>query len=211
MHLTAAGRYNRTTVENRDGIRPGGVDGSLDGSHVFSRLNPAVGVTVNASRAVNLYAGYNEGSRAATSIELGCADPERPCKLPNAMAGDPPLAQVVTRTLDTGVRGQAGPLAWNAGYFRAANRDDILFVQSDQTGFGYFKNFGRTMREGLELGARGRAGRAEVGAGYTYSVRDLSERRAGQRGEQQQQRRGRRRRPGTRRRDRRSSRAIPSR
>ena len=168
VHLTAAGRYNRTTVENRDGIRPGGVDGSLDGSHVFSRLNPAVGVTVNASRAVNLYAGYNEGSRAATSIELGCADPERPCKLPNAMAGDPPLAQVVTRTLDTGVRGQAGPLGWNAGYFRAANQDDILFVQSDQTGFGYFKNFGRTMREGLELGARGRAGRAEVGAGYTY-------------------------------------------
>ena len=168
VHVTAAGRFNRTTVENRDGIRPGGEDGSLDGSHVFSRFNPAAGVTVNATRTVNLYAGYNEGSRAATSIELGCADPDRPCKLPNAMAGDPPLSQVVTRTLDAGVRGQAGVVSWNAGYFRAANRDDILFVQSEQTGFGYFKNFGRTRREGLELGARGRLGRADLGAGYTF-------------------------------------------
>jgi outer membrane receptor protein involved in Fe transport len=167
VHVTVAGRYNRTTVENRDGIRPGGGEGSLDGSHVFSRFNPAAGVTANLSRAVNVYAGYNEGSRAATSIELGCADPAQPCKLPNAMAGDPPLSQVVTRTLDAGVRGQTGPVAWNAGYFRAANRDDILFVQSEQTGFGYFKNFGRTRREGVELGARGRRGRAEVGAGYT--------------------------------------------
>lgn len=168
VHVTVAGRFNRTSVENRDAIRPGGVDGSLDGSHVFSRFNPSAGVTVNASRAVNLYAGYNEGSRAATSIELGCADPERPCKLPNAMAGDPPLSQVVTRTFEAGVRGQSGALGWNAGYFRAGNRDDILFVQSDQTGFGYFKNFGRTRREGFELGARTRIGRVDLGAGYTW-------------------------------------------
>jgi outer membrane receptor protein involved in Fe transport len=168
VHLTAAGRFNRTTVGNADGIRPGGGAGSLDGSHAFSRFNPAAGVTVSVSRAVNVYAGYNEGSRAATSIELGCADPGQPCKLPNAMAGDPPLSQVVTRTLDTGMRGRAGRVAWNAAYFRAANRDDILFVQSEQTGFGYFKNFGRTRRAGVELGAQARAGRAEIGAGYTF-------------------------------------------
>src|SRR6185436_19481353 len=167
VHLTAAGRFNRTTVENADGIRPGGGEGSLDGSHVFSRFNPAVGVTVNATREINVYAGYNEGSRAATSIELGCADPEQPCKLPNAMAGDPPLSQVVTRTLESGVRGHVHGVAWNASYFRAANHDDILFVQSEQTGFGYFKNFGRTRREGMELGVRTRTGRVETGAGYT--------------------------------------------
>lgn len=167
-HLTFAGRFNRTTVDNRDGIRPGGEAGSLNGSHVFSRFNPAAGVTVNATRDVNLYAGYSEGSRAATSIELGCADPDQPCKLPNAMAGDPALSQVVTRTLEAGIRGNLRAVAWNAGYFRAGNTDDILFVRSEQTGFGYFKNFGRTRREGLELGARARAGRADVGAGYTF-------------------------------------------
>ena len=60
-----------------------------------ARFNPAAGVTYNARQGVNLYAGYSEGSRAPTSIELGCADPNQPCKLPNAMAGDPPLDQVV--------------------------------------------------------------------------------------------------------------------
>ena len=167
LHVTMAGRFNRTTVDNHDSIRPGGGEGSLDGSHVFSRFNPAVGATLNASKGMNLYAGYNEGSRAATSIELGCADPDQPCKLPNAMAGDPPLSQVVTRTLEAGVRGRHHGVAWNASYFRAANHDDILFVQSEQTGFGYFRNFGRTRREGLELGAKTRVGRADIGVGYT--------------------------------------------
>jgi hypothetical protein len=35
-----------------------------------------------------LYASFGEGSRAPSSIELGCADPVNPCKLPNAMTGD---------------------------------------------------------------------------------------------------------------------------
>jgi hypothetical protein len=70
-------------VKNRDRITPGGGSGSLDGDHVFQRFNPAAGVVFDVSRATNLYAGCNEGSRAATSIEPGCADPESPCKLPN--------------------------------------------------------------------------------------------------------------------------------
>ncbi len=118
---------------------------------------------------MNAYVGYSEGSRAATSIELGCADPDEPCKLPNAMAGDPPLDQVVTRTLDAGGRGEYRGVNWSAGVFRAANRDDILFVTSDQTGFGYFRNFGETRRQGIELCAQSPAfGRVTLGAGYTY-------------------------------------------
>ncbi len=114
------------------------------------------------------YLGYSEGSRAATSIELGCADPEQPCKLPNAMAGDPPLEQVVTRTLDAGLRGEYHGFNWSTGVFRAANHDDILFVTSDQTGFGYFRNFGETRRQGIELSLNRRVGKLTVGAGYTY-------------------------------------------
>ncbi|HEY7057898.1 MAG TPA: TonB-dependent receptor, partial [Vicinamibacterales bacterium] len=48
------------------------------------------------------------------------------------------------------------------------NRDDILFVASEQTGFGYFKNFGETRRQGVELGVGSRLGRATIGAGYTF-------------------------------------------
>ncbi len=69
------------------------------------------------------------------------------------MAGDPPLNQVVTKTIEAGVRGIAGDkLAWNVGVFRANNHDDIMFVADQQDGFGYFKNFGKTRRQGVELG-----------------------------------------------------------
>jgi len=167
-NITVSGRYNRTTVRNLDAIEPGGGPTSLDGAHEFSRFNPAAGVTFSPSTDVNVYGGYSEGSRAATSIELGCANPEQPCKLPNAMAGDPPLDQVVTRSWEAGARGTSRRVNWNAGVFRSDNHDDILFVLSDRTGFGYFRNFGQTRRKGLELGAHRQIGRVTIGAGYTF-------------------------------------------
>ena len=167
-HVSLSGRFNRTTIENRDRRHPGASQGSLDGDHAFGRFNPAAGVTFDLPRSMNTYVGYSEGSRAPTSIELGCADPQEPCKLPNAMAGDPPLDQVVTRTVEAGIRGASGRVAWNAGFFHGQNRDDILFVTSEQTGFGYFRNFGETRRQGVELGARSRFGRVALNAGYTF-------------------------------------------
>ena len=167
VHASLSGRFNRTAIVNRDRIQPGGDPGSLDGDHAYSRFNPAIGVTWDAGRSVGVYAAYNEGSRAPTSIELGCADPDQPCKLPNAMAGDPPLAQVVTRSLEAGIRGRTGRLTWHAGVFRAANRDDILFVAAPRTGFGYFRNVDGTLRQGVELRTDGRFGRVTAGAGYT--------------------------------------------
>ncbi|MGC4056021.1 MAG: TonB-dependent receptor [Paludibaculum sp.] len=169
LNLTVSGRFNRTTIDNRDRIRPAEGPGSLTGRHEFLRFNPAAGVTYRVAGAVSLYGGYTEGSRAPTSIELGCADPETPCKLPNAMAGDPPLKQVVTRTFEAGVRSSGERrVRWSAGWFRATNHDDILFVASQQTGFGYFKNFETTRRQGLELDANARVGRVTFGGGYTY-------------------------------------------
>jgi outer membrane receptor protein involved in Fe transport len=169
-HMTASARFNRTTVDNADNINPGGGPGSLDGRNTFERLNPAAGVTFSPTENLNLYFGYSEGSRAATSIELGCADPDQPCKLPNAMAGDPPLEQVVTRTVESGIRsGTAGALSWNISYFFAENNNDILFVTSTQSGFGYFKNFGQTRRQGLEIGLNSTiAGKVTIGGGYTF-------------------------------------------
>jgi outer membrane receptor protein involved in Fe transport len=148
---------------------PEGGPGSLNGEHVFDRFNPAVGVTFRPWNRLNAYASYTEGNRAPTSIELGCADPNTPCKLPNALAGDPPLKQVVTRTLEAGLRGGIeGRLNWNVGWFRADNRQDILFVASDQTGFGYFKNFGRTLRQGMKFDVDGQLWRVSLGGAYNF-------------------------------------------
>jgi outer membrane receptor protein involved in Fe transport len=167
--FTVSGRYNHTTIDNRDRLQPLAGAGSLTGTHSFGRFNPAAGLTYNASPAANLYFGYSEASRAPTSIELGCADPTQPCKLPNALAGDPPLRQVVTRTLEAGARGNLEThLNWRLGWFWAENHNDILFVSSTQTGFGYFKNFGKTRRQGVEAHLDGRFGRVSLGGGYTF-------------------------------------------
>ncbi len=168
LNLTFAGRYDRSEIHNRDGLNPGGGAGSLDGDHHFSRFNPSLGFTYAANPALSLYASYSQSSRAPSSIELGCADPANPCRLPNSMAGDPPLSQVVTSTWEAGARGTMSEvISWNAGVFRADNRDDILFVANEQVGFGYFRNFGRTRRQGLELGGTSRLGHIALGAHCT--------------------------------------------
>lgn len=168
-HLTAAGRYNHQSIRNTDLIHAADTPASLSGEHRFHRLNPALGLTYAPSKALTAYAGYSEGSRSPSTIELGCANPEQPCKLPNAMAGDPPLQQVVTRTWELGVRGTTSEgWNWQAGAFSATNRNDILFVADDQAGFGYFKNFGKTRRQGIELGADTRMGAWRLGVQYAW-------------------------------------------
>jgi outer membrane receptor protein involved in Fe transport len=168
LHITASGRYNYTSISNKDQIIASG-DESLTGKHAFDRFNPAVGLTYNPYKEIGFYAGYNEGTRAPTSIELGCANPEVPCKLPNSMAGDPPLKQVITENWEAGFRGQLpGSVNWSLGYFHIENKNDIQFVSSEQTGYGYFKNFGKTQRQGIEVSLDRRVEDWSVGANYTY-------------------------------------------
>ena len=170
LHLTVSGRYNHSTVKNQDNINPGGGIDSLDGNHKFSRFNPAIGLSYTPSNSFRTYLGYNEGSRAPTSIELGCANPDNPCRLPNSMAGDPPLEQVVTKTIEAGFSGLLSPqVSWRAGVFRANNYNDILFVAAPSASqSGYFKNFGETRRQGIELGLAAALNKLTVGADYTY-------------------------------------------
>jgi len=168
--FNVSGRFNRTKTDNRDRVNPGGGPGSLDGQYVFNRFNPAAGLTFSPNRLVNVYASYSESSRAPTSIELGCGDPNNLCNLPNALAGDPPLKQVDTRTFETGVRSGAeeGRVTWSAGWFRASNHNDLLFVTSNQTGNGYFRNFGQTLRQGVEAHLSNRFDRLTLGGNYTF-------------------------------------------
>jgi outer membrane receptor protein involved in Fe transport len=173
VNVTLSGRYNRFTIDNSDRINPVAGPGSLDGDYVFQRFNPSIGITWSPISSLNIYARYSEGSRAPTAIELGCADPANPCALPNALAADPPLQQVVTDTWEVGLRGKPEipfmhNLNWNVGAFRAENRNDILFVSSPVLGTGYFQNFAKTQRQGFDADLDGRMGRVTWGLDYTF-------------------------------------------
>lgn len=166
VHLDLSARFDRTVVRNRDHVLPTG-RGSLSGNHRFHRLNPALSVRWSPAEMLSLDAALAQTSRAPSAIELGCADPESPCRLPNALAGDPPLDQVVARTVEAGASVERGRWRMRAGLFRTVALDDILFVADDQAGFGYFRNFGRTRRQGADLDVAGKMGSLDVSAHYT--------------------------------------------
>jgi iron complex outermembrane receptor protein len=148
--ITGGGRFNLAHIELEDQI-----GSALNGSHVFSRFNPILGGTYKVTSGLTAYAGYSEANRAPTPLELGCADPAHPCTIAAFLVSDPTLKQVVSRTVEAGLRGtkelDIGTLAWKLGAFRATNTDDILAIPSPVLqGFGYFQNVGSTRRQGIE-------------------------------------------------------------
>jgi outer membrane receptor protein involved in Fe transport len=150
--LTVSGRYDRAEVRIADlsGLAP-----RLDGAHVFGRFDPAAGANFNPHPGLTLYAGYSEGMRAPTAIELTCADPAAPCQLPNDFISDPPLTPEVARTLELGARGRSALWQWSAAAYQSRLSNDIEFISANRgaPNAGYYANIGATRRTGLELSA----------------------------------------------------------
>jgi outer membrane receptor protein involved in Fe transport len=147
--ITGGGRFNLAQIELEDQI-----GSALNGSETFKRFNPVIGGTYKITPELTAYAGYSEANRAPTPLELGCADPAHPCIIAAFLVSDPPLKQVVSHTIEAGLRGtkelNIGTLGWKLGAFRATNTDDILAIPSQLQGFGYFQNVGSTRRQGIE-------------------------------------------------------------
>ena len=166
--LTLAGRYNWAKISIADRT---GEDPALDGTHTYSRFSPAIGVNYNPTPALTTYVSYNEGMRAPTPIELTCADPDAPCKLPNQFLADPPLNKVVAKTFEFGGRGKLGTASsWAAAAYRTELDDDIQFIAagSGATNAGYFQNVGKTRRQGIELNAATRVGDWSFDLRYSF-------------------------------------------
>jgi outer membrane receptor protein involved in Fe transport len=161
--VSGSARFTQSWVRLRDGL---GDD--LDGSHSFGRLNPAAGMTVAVAPDLTAFGSVSVSSRVPTPSELGCADPDDPCRLPNAFVADPPLDAVVARSVEGGVRGRAYGVSWSASAFRTAISDDIIFVSSGAlTNSGHFENIGDTSRIGLEAMASGTFAAVSWSGAYT--------------------------------------------
>ncbi len=178
LHFTLSVRYSRSTetlngysIDTDIGDFGNGFNEptTLSGDHTFSHLNPAFGFTVTPTDILTFYANYNEASRAPTVIELGCANPQAPCGLPNDFASDPDLKQVIARTFEAGARGNLADqrLNWSADVFHTVNQNDIQFVAT-ATNAGYFDNVGSTRRQGLDLSLGGKEGPLKWHLAYSY-------------------------------------------
>ena len=151
LHVAVTARYNAANVTLADRLGT-----ALDGDHRFRRLNPGIALDYRMTPTVSAYAAYSETNRAPSPVELTCADEDAPCRLPNAFLADPPLEQVVVRTVEGGMHGRFGATAWRVGWFRAENQDDILFISAGRfTNEGFFDNVGSTRRAGFEVSLRG--------------------------------------------------------
>ena len=134
----------------------------------YTRLNPSLGAAFEAGAGWTLVANAAQGNRVPTVIELGCADPAQPCRLPVGLQSDPYLRQVVSRTVEGGARFQRGASSASLSLYRTANRDDILFFSSGLSRQGYFANFARTRHQGLDLAVRAALGQVQLNASYNY-------------------------------------------
>jgi outer membrane receptor protein involved in Fe transport len=165
--ITAGGRYNVANIDLQDQLGT-----ALNGSDTYTRFNPIIGGTYKITPGLTAYAGYSEANRAPTPLELGCADPTTPCVIATFLVADPPLKQVVSHTLEAGLRGtqdlSIGSLGWKLGVYRADNTDDILAIPSDVQGFGFFQNVGSTRRQGIEAEATLKADKLQLTASYTF-------------------------------------------
>ncbi|WP_238179569.1 TonB-dependent receptor domain-containing protein, partial [Methylobacterium oxalidis] len=157
LSLTAGARLNfaRITSQDLTGFSP-----DVTGTHYYSKINPLAGLTYRFTPNLSLYGSYSESNRAPTPLELACANPDRPCLLPNSVVADPPLKQVTAQTYEVGFRGalpdfyDGGLVNWKVGAFRTDLANDILQLATPgNAARGYFVNVPATQRQGVEVGA----------------------------------------------------------
>jgi outer membrane receptor protein involved in Fe transport len=168
LSANLAGRFNLAQIDLSDQL-----GSALSGNHTYNRFNPAGGLTYKILPALTAYASYADANRAPTPAELTCANPAAPCSLAQFFAGDPNLQQVVSHTVEVGLRGQIRPaegttMSSDIAFFRSTLDNDIAFVNSLIQGRGFFENVGTTLRQGADINLRLKTDRLLAWLGYSY-------------------------------------------
>jgi outer membrane receptor protein involved in Fe transport len=171
--LTAAARFNQTTIANQltaysylnrvvDSVN------STNESFTYRKLNPSLGLTHQAGNQWTWFGNWAQSNRAPTILELGCADSANPCTLPSGLQSDPYLSQVVSQTLEGGMRWK-NDRGYNLSVsaYQTINTNDIVFLAANTTR-GYFNNFAKTQYLGLDVNASKNWGTWRLNATYSY-------------------------------------------
>jgi outer membrane receptor protein involved in Fe transport len=163
-HITGSLRWNDLRLLSVLSSADEGVQAGQ--RNTYRKLNPSLGLTQALGSWV-VFANVSQSNRAPSVIELGCADPAEPCRLPTGLQADPPLRQVVSRAWQLGARWKSDSgLNASTSLFRTDNRDDILFLRAPNTQQGYFANVGRTRYQGADLDVGGQHGAWSWHLGY---------------------------------------------
>lgn len=99
-HVTSTLRFNQSRVSNQITSvddDSGELEAKANERFRYRSLNPALGIAHRVGGGVTVFANVARNTRVPTVIELGCADPEEPCRLPAGLQADPYLKQVRNR------------------------------------------------------------------------------------------------------------------
>ena len=168
LALTVSGRFNAALIDLNDQN-----GGDLTGNHSYNHFNPGrrrhLSVRALADRLCRLCGGEPRAHAGRTLLRR----PANSCSLANFFVGDPDLQQVVSHTVEAGVRGNLAPfdgakLSYNLALFRSNLDNDIAFINSVTQGRAFFANIGQTRRQGVDAGVQLKTDRWLAYVAYTY-------------------------------------------
>lgn len=152
--LTAGLRHDRARIRYQDKYTP-----ANGGSQSFDRTSPRVGLNLNPSEELGLYASYSESFRTPTVNEISSLGPFSQSRL------DP----VRARSYEVGARkGFGDDASLRLSAYRTDVRDEIYFDPT-QGNFGENINVEKTRRMGLEWEARARRGMVEAFLNHAFT------------------------------------------
>jgi iron complex outermembrane receptor protein len=135
------------------------------GDRTLRALSPAVGIVWRAAPLASLYANVSSSFETPTTTELG--------NKPDGSAGfNPDLQPQRTLSVEMGSKGLLPLIGvrWDVALFESRVRDELVpFAIPNGAGRVYYRNAGRTVRRGGELGLQVSAGPLGAEAAYAYS------------------------------------------
>jgi iron complex outermembrane receptor protein len=146
LTLTAGIRRSQVRLQSKDRfIATGNPDDS--GSLRYTGVTPVLGLRWRLAPEVQAFASVGRGFETPTLNEVAYR--------PSGASGlNTALRPSRSRSMEAGLRGRHGAVAWTAAAFDIQTRDEIV-VLTNSGGRSTFTNAGRTRRQGLELSAEG--------------------------------------------------------
>ena len=162
VNLSAGVRADYIRFEVQDHFLLDGRDDS--GARTLHAVSPMAGAVVKLGALSALYANVGSAFETPTTTELG--------NQPNGNAGlNFDLKPQFSATYETGLKGSLfSRLQYDVALFDTEVRDELIpYEVPGGSGRTYYRNAGRTRREGLELEGGADVGPLMLSAAYTYS------------------------------------------
>ncbi|MCW8087121.1 TonB-dependent receptor family protein [Sabulicella glaciei] len=135
---------------------------ALGGSLRTGFVNPRAGLLWQATDTVQLFGNLTWATEPPTLSDLVALVP---------LGGFSLLKDQRAMTLEAGARGTAGPLDFEATFYRAWIRKEIQLFQGPAPGSAFAQNADRTIHQGVELAGRWTVARGVAAAGDAVSLR----------------------------------------